>query len=278
MTRWPFDADPRDPFPEPLRDPPDTHELHDALAALWAGRVSEQAVAQLAQRHHLDGRLRIRSRPLPTGPWLPSEADLVRIATDADPGLGAATPDLVLGPLADEPLDRRTLEITLALGAFFRGDSAQTTPQQRWSRAAPLPSVEARAAVRAIARAPLAPWQILERSTDGEAVVVSDLVGLGPPSTPDGPVALRPPGRLLGGRIEPGGLLLARIARGPGGWVATCPLVIPGPLPTAVPRWIRWLAWHDRIDRRGPISTSGLLARQGHALTRRILEAAWARS
>lgn len=278
MTCWPTPGDPHDPFPEPRLVPPAGHELREAVASLWAGRVSEAQVEAIARRHGLDEPLRSRSRPLPTSPWLPSEADLVRIATDIDPGLGACAPDLVLGPVADEPLDRRTLQIVLALGMFFRGDGAPATPQQRWSRVVPLPTVEARAAVRAIARAPLAPWRILEISGDRRGARISDLVGLGPPSCPPASIRLRPCGHLLGGRLEPGALLLSRIAQDPQGWVATCPLVIPGPLPGAVPRWIRWLAWHDRLDRRGPISTSGLLARWGHVLARRILEVLWARS
>lgn len=280
IVSWPSAVDPCDPFPEPLRDDPapvdgrtSLKPLRVALADLWAGRAEEADVVSLFRARGLDRPFRARERPLPVGPRIPSEAELVEIATDADPAAGSIGADLVLGPVADGPVDRRTLQVAVALSAFFRGDGVVGAPHRRWHRIHPAPSVSDRAAVGAVAHAPLAPWRILRLAP--HHVEVQDVIGLSSVAIPQGPVVLRGVGQPFGPPTV-GGLLVSRIARGAQGWVATCPIAMPGDLPPAIPRWLRWLGWADRLDRKGRISLVGVLARQGHQLTRRLLELRWA--
>lgn len=209
---------------------------------------------------------------LPVVPELASEATLVRVATDADPASGNVAPDLVLGPLADEPVSWRTLQIAVAMSAFFAGDAVRGPPWQRWQRARPAPSREDRSAVRAIAAAPLAPWRV--RSVAGPQAVLEDQVGLSPLVHPIGPVHLREPAQPFG-PLRPGMTLLARVAREPGRWVATCPVALPGGIPTAVESWLTWMAWELRLTFRGRVTRTELLARRGHVLARRLVEVAW---
>lgn len=269
---WPGSVDVADPFAEPTPACPGHPELVRAIAELWAGRADPDDVARRMGRLGLDGPLVASREPEHVGPWLAPEADLVRITTDADPAAGAAAPDLVLGPLADEA-DPRALEVAVALGAFFQGDGVDATPARRWSRGKPVPSRPERAAVRAIAKAPLAPWRVLALSPG--RCELADVVGLGE-AAPRGPVVLRTPAQPLG-PLRAGDLLIARVARGPRGWEATCPIALPlRDLPAAVPTWLRWLAWSDRLERAGrPPTLGGLLARRGHVLARRLLEQAW---
>ncbi|MBX2801328.1 MAG: hypothetical protein KTR31_26860 [Myxococcales bacterium] len=276
---WPSEGDPRDPFPEPDRSEEAwAAEVRARLADLWAGRASEDEIVPLVRQHRLDRPLGRRHRPLPRAEFLATEAELVQLAADADPAVGSSGPDLVLGPMADLVTSRRVLEVAVALAAFFRGDAAVGTPQRRWHRIHPAPSVPVRASVTAIAQAPLAPWRVMRWPASDEvlpSIEVQDVLGLSEVVVPDGPVSLRAVAAPFGS-VGPRDLLVARIARGPNGWEATCPLAIPGPVPEAVPRWIQWLCWEDRLERRGPTSLSGLLSRWGHVLVRRWVEQRWA--
>ena len=268
-------APPPDRFPEPIPRDVQAQDFLAALHGLWAGSVPEEEVAAQAKAMLIDGRLARKVRPLPQVPALPSEADLARIATDADPGCGGIAPELVLGPVADDPVSPYCLLVALALGAFFRCDDAIDAPYRRWHRIQPVPSREARRAVQAIAHAPLAPWRV--EAIEGQFATLSDALGLAEAVQPKGPVRCRPIATPLG-PPAPGDFLVTRIAHEGDEWVATCPLALPGPLPANTRRWIRWLAWEDRLTRRGPISLAGLLSRRGHALCRRLFEHAWAQS
>jgi len=279
MTLWPAVLDPRDPFVPPL--PIDVHHSpgRDRLAGLWTGRSDPASTAAWARARGLDARMVPGKLVLPVSPRLATEAELVRITTDADPSAGLFAPDMLLGPVADEPVDRRSLVIALAAAAFVVGDGVDATPYRRYSRRQPVPPESERLQVRAIALAPYAPFRI-ER-LEGNRVWVSDVVGLLPRAVPQGPVELRRPG-LPFGPVGEGDLLFARMARRTDGFVATVPLGVPGPLPAAFPRWVRWITWLDVFDRqeRGlvpppTITMVELLRRRGHMVVRWTIEQRW---
>lgn len=277
MIPWPHVADVRDPFPEPLA--PRDQRFRAMIGELFVSREHLRVVERAARCRGLDRPLLPHTVPLPVVPELASEATLVRLAADFDPACGSSGLDLVLGPLVDEPQAVRTLQVAMALSAFFPGDDVLGPPYRRWQRSTPAPSVIDRAAVRAIALAPLAPWRVT--SIEGEEVELHDMIGLAPLVRPVGRVRLRPPGTPFG-PLRPGMVLLARVAPEQHGdavrWVATCPLAVPGPLPPRVQDWLRWLAWELRLTFRGPVTRAVLLARRGHIVARHILESAWARS
>ncbi|MEN0064757.1 MAG: hypothetical protein AAGA48_21610 [Myxococcota bacterium] len=279
MTTWPGVLEPRDPFAAPL--PKDIVESpgRERLEGLWTGRGDPNAIEQWAIARGLDARMVPGKLVLPSSPRLATEAELVRLATDADPSLGQFAPDVVLGPVADETEDRRSLVVAAAAGAFMVGDGVDASPYRRYTRRQPMPPEAERLEVRAIALAPFAPYRI-ER-LEGDVVWVSDLAGLHPSAVPKGPVRLRPPGRPFG----PGGagdLLFARMALDQQGFVATVPLLVPGPLPDAFSQWVRWLVWLDVFDRqergRTPpptITMVEVLRRQGHIMCRWTIEQVW---
>ena len=277
MIWWPHPEVHPDPFPEPFLPPaenPEDDSLRQAIADLWVGRADPDAVARLAADRGVDADWVPRHRPLPIAAALAPEATLVRIATDADPASGNSGPDLVLGPVADLRLDRRTLQIAVALAAFFPGDDVATSPYRQWVQSRPMDRPEVRLGVQAIADAPLAPWRIT--SLAGDLVRVEDVLELGPQVTPPGAVRLRPPGCPFG-PPRVGDLLVARIAREGDTWVATCPLAVPGPLPDGFVTWMRWASWPIRLRRNTLLSRAGLLRRRGHVLVRRLLEDVWRR-
>ncbi|MEM6931474.1 MAG: hypothetical protein AAF602_31380 [Myxococcota bacterium] len=279
-TSWPATLEPLDPFAAPLPlgvdDSPERHRL----LGLWTGRSDPVATEQWAKEHGLDARMVPGKLVLPSAPRLATEEELVRITTDHDPSAGLFAPDVVLGPLADEPVDRRSLVVALAACAFVVGDGVDASPYRRYTRRAPIPPEAERLEVRAIALAPFAPFRIERLTVD--TVEVSDVVGLLAASVPEGPVPLRRPG-LPFGDVGPGDLLFARMARGPRGFEATVPLGVPGPLPVAFAEWTRWLTWLDVFDRqqRGlvpppTITMVELLRRRGHMIARWTIEQRWA--
>ena len=187
MTTWPSGADPLHPYPEPERPRARHPDLRAALARAWAGEAPATAVAHLARAAGVDLPLAAQRHPLAPVPRLPDEATLARIATDIEPHVGNVAPDLILGPYADEPADVRTLQVVLALSLFFPHDAETVrAPYRRWQRTRPAPPRDLRAAVRAIADAPLAPWHIEQVS--GSHARLRPVLFLGPPVVPNAPV------------------------------------------------------------------------------------------
>ncbi len=279
MSIWPALLDARDPFAAPLPLGVTESSGRQRLAGLWTGRSDPVTTAAWARARGLDARMVPGKLVLPQSRRLATEAELVRIATDADPSAGQFAPDIVLGPLADEPVDRRSLIVAVAACAFVVGDGVDASPYRRYARRAPVPPEAERLEVRALALAPFAPFRI--EQLDEGMVEVSDVVGLLPAAVPRGPIPLRAPG-LPFGPVQPGDLLFARMARGPDGFVATVPLGVPGPLPRAFSTWARWLTWLDVLDRqeRGltpppTITMVELLRRRGHHVARWTLEQRW---
>jgi len=279
MTVWPEVIDPLDPFaPPPPRDMP-TSPGRVRLMGLWTGRSDPDSAAEWARAEGLDATMVPGRVRLPVSPRLATEEELARITTDADPSAGLFGLDILLGPLADEPVERRSLIVALAAAAFVVGDGVDASPYRRYLRRDPSPPESERLQVRAIALAPFAPFRI-ERM-QAERVWVSDVVGLPARIVPQGEAQLRPLA-LPFGPVGRGDLLFARMARGPDGFVATVPLGIPGPLPPVFSRWVRWLVWLDALDRRErgrspppTITMSDLLGRRGHMVVRWTIEQRW---
>lgn len=272
MIPWPRVADARSPFPEPLGG--ENHRFRTLVEELFVDPSLEPLVERAARARGVNRPLLPHKVALPVVDELASEATLVRLATDMDPAVGNSGPDLVLGPLADEELDARTLEVAVAAAAFFPGDDVIGPPWRRWLRSHPSPPRTDRAGVHAMAMAPFAPWRVV-RLRHGRATLV-DSLGLSSCSCPTQPVVLRSVATPLGALRE-GMWLIARVARERDRWVATCPIALPGPLPRALPRWLKWLAWELRLTYRGPVTRTVLLARRGHIVARRLLEGAWCR-
>lgn len=172
---------------------------------------------------------------------VPSDEDLARIAADHDPTVGASGPDRLLGVWADTA-DRRSLLAAVAHAAALPPDDAPDAPLEREIRRRSGPE---RAALRAVLRAPLAPYRV-----EG-----GRMVPLVPIPAPTGPVRLRPVARPAG-TAE---VVFARVVEGPDGWEAVAPIGAP-PLPTTFGAWLAELP-----D----------LAHHGHVLLRRVLESAW---
>lgn len=280
MTVWPEVLDPLDPFAEALPREVVSSPGRERLARLWtcADPAEVASIAAWARRRGLEARIVPGKVVLPSSPVLATEAELVRLATDADPSVGQFAPDVVLGPLADEAVDRRSLVVAVACGAFVTGDGVDASPYRRYVRRQPIPPEAERLAVRAIALAPFAPFAI-ER-IERDRVWVRDVAGLHRDAVPS-VAQLRPPG-LPFGPVGPGDLLFARMARGPEGFVATVPLGVPGPVPEALGTWVRWLSWLDVFDRqeRGltpppTLTMVELLRRLGHLIARWTIEQRW---
>jgi hypothetical protein len=121
---------------------------------------------------------------------------------------------------------------------------------------------------------PLAPWHLEAATPDGRWLVSAGLP-LGRASTVDGPVQLDDPGCWPDDAPAPGRWLLARIIRGPDGFVAPCALLVPGPVdPTPWSTWLRLIAWSARAEGYDA-TVDELLRTRGHLVARRILEQAW---
>jgi len=289
---WPGPADARDPFADPPHFDADEAWSNYVAAGGLLGRVAhDEAVAacRVALRQAWatgDGAL--------VEPWLgplllgaerqpehrrfaPVESvapidTVVRLATDLVPALGNSAPDRLLGPWAHATDARRHPQLyraATAHGAFLVPDDLPLSAFQRWAGRSPVPLAELRAAVRAIAQAPLTAWPVL---SVGATWSLGPAVGLGT-SAPD--VAVTGPALLPGVEVpRPGDVLVGRVVAAPGQAVAFAPIVCPGPLPSSCEAWVDLLTVGHRLtDRRG--STEDVLRRNGHLLVQRVLEAAW---
>lgn len=264
---WPSEGDPREPFADPL--PAATNErgqLAVDLAAVEAGLAPPGDVLLRAERLGLTTPLAPEPAPLVAGP-LPSEVDLVRIATEYDPAVASSAPDVVLGPWADLA-DRHTRLVAVAWGALFPGDGWDTSPASRYLGSKPGPPPGLRPGFVAVLRTPPAVWEIT--GVDGDRIEVADTLGLDPPV---GPVQLRPPGTPTGApRV--GGWLMARLVPTPAGWQAVTPIVVPR-APAVLARWRLWATLGARAADPRVRTFGDVLRARGHHLARRLLETAW---
>jgi hypothetical protein len=233
--------------------------------------LTERATA-LKLEHPLLGECRampeVVAEPAPV-------ADLVRVATDHCPDASTEAADWVLGPWAEildprRPLERRALEVALCWHAATEREGHTTV--ERWCGDREVPPPALRARVRAVATAPLGLWRV--DAIEGDRLVVSDQLGLGPRWQWDGPVRFQPPGGVAGD-LQVGGGILARPVPSPDGWWLACPLAIPKvPARDRVLAWLHAALLVSRVSHRG-LRREIFLARRGIALSRSIHEWLW---
>jgi SAM-dependent methyltransferase len=264
---------------------------YEAFAAAFVADMAAGARPEQLRQRAVD--LRVWGRPLPdhrterpVAAYVPSEADVARIAGDFCPTGAAEAADRVLGPLAlgldiANPDHRATLLAAFAHHAFVLADGLGR-PQGRgfdpgksgfdqWLRRKPRPFPEQRHAVRAVYRAPLTAW-ILHRKVPG-GWILDDLVGLTPAAVPTGPVQISQMGCPIR-EARPGDTLLARVLQGPDGWHAFGAIAIPGGPPRqSVQTWMYLELMRGRLTRRS-LTVDRMLRRRGHVLARRVCE--WA--
>jgi hypothetical protein len=238
------------PWPEPLPavdpydDLPSTGDGERAVLSSWiqtalrggAGRWGE--IQQLAERLGLFAAPRHDPRLPEVATAVASTSCLLRIATDIAPASGNDGPDRFLGPRVDEldvrvPGHRALLVLATAACCFLVPDDDEKTPLHRWSRQPPAPSVSDRAAVRAIARAPVGVWTL----TGGpRSFSVRDGIGIAPAWVPDAPVDVGE-AVLWSGPARAGDTLVARMVRTVEGFRACLGLVLPCPPRRRGPGW-----------------------------------------
>lgn len=260
---WPVLDRPGDPWAEPV--PPDATPEEEALfvaatESVWRGRLAPELLA-LAERLGRSGELVPDHNPLPLGDLLPSEADLVRVATDHDPCAVAEGGDRVLGPFAEEA-ELGAMRAAVALAAFLVGEDADVSPVDRWLRETTAEQ-ERKAGFRAARAAPLLPYAVTPVA-DG-AVTLRPLLPQGP-SAPVGRVAWRALPSPAGGD---GTVVFARVARSSRGFCLVTGIGVPG-WPAEAERWATWLAF---ALRRPTVEDLG--RDLGHVLLRRVLECWW---
>lgn len=244
---------------------------------------------QLLNTLRISRRMSVDHRAMePPSPWVPTDDDLARVTTDLCPAAMLEAADRMLGPLADEldprrPEHRRTQLVVLAAYCFTvadgeldpggQGVDPGQSPFDLWSRRKPLPSVEERAAFRAVERAPWTAWTLV-RALGDDRWWVEDIVGIDARRRPDGPV------RMIGAAAplrapRAGDTLMARLVRTPEGWETRAAIVLPGGPPTArVRSWVRLELVRQRLrDRR--LTVDALLRRRGFVLARHLCEWAW---
>ena len=237
-------------------------DLPESLAAWLAGGELDPALIALANTPAT------HAAPPPTGPWVPDRATLARIAADIFPDAGVEGPHRLLGPHAlTLPPGHPALLVGLAEAAMSPHRRDHPAPVIRWTRRKPLPTVEERASLRAIRRAPMALWRLVRQV--GGAWELSDATGLSAPLCPDEPVSLAPVAP-LGGRLVAGGWLLARVARGASGWVAPAPLSVAEPAAGAVDRAVLAATVAHRVHEPG-VPVESCLAAQGALFGRLVL-------
>lgn len=246
--------------------------VRDAIATSWSDGRTERLTPLLGPLR-LDGARRDDYRRLPPADAVAPLIDVVRIATDLVPATGNAAVDRLLGPWADALDAARAPALyrqVTAHGAFLLPDDLPMSAFQRWAGRTPLPTPEERAAVRAIAHAPLSVWPIEAMGADGWRL--GHGVGL---ERPEALVEVPSPAALPGATAAPGQLVAGRLIdrrdAPPLLWGA---LIVPGPLPAAAEAWVDLLTLEQRLlERRA--STADVLRERGHLLVQRVLEAAW---
>ncbi|MBT3219318.1 MAG: hypothetical protein HN348_09530 [Proteobacteria bacterium] len=215
--------------------------------------------------------------PLPQ--YLPGISDISRLVLDFEPAAGADGCALLLGPWVDVfdigvPRERYALLVAVAEFCFTAAYGHVKTPFQRWClHARPVPPVEARAAFRAIAKAPFSLWELKEQVSLNKWLV-ADLIGLvaaplvvhlGTTACPFGPPRI-------------GGALLGRIVASKEGLMALPSLSIPvAPAPEQVAPWIIEELLRARLSCR-TLTLKQLLRLRGAVLGRRVMEWLWVKA
>ncbi|MCA9493339.1 MAG: hypothetical protein KC621_25585, partial [Myxococcales bacterium] len=157
---WPVAEPPGDPWADPA--PPNRSAAEQALfvaatTSVWRGSAVPQ-LAELALGLGRSATLVPDPNPLPVATWLPTEAELVRVATDHDPCVVAEGGDRVLGPFAGDG-DPQAMRAAVALAAFLVGEDADVSPVDRWLRETS-GEAERKQGFRAARAAPLLPYRV----------------------------------------------------------------------------------------------------------------------
>ena len=219
------------------------------------------------------------SGPVPS--WLPATSDVARLVLDMEPAARVDACDLLLGPWADVfdiavPGEHDAIEVAVADFCFTAAHGAPKTPFQRWCRQGrPIPTVEERAAFRALANTPFGVWGFKEEvraGRDEAAWLVTDLIGIARPRS----MVVQ-----VGATANPfgpprtGGALLGRIVVTEKGTVAPISLSVPiVPAAEQLARWVVEETLRARLSSRG-ISLMQLLCLRGSVVGRRVLEWLW---
>ena len=205
------------------------------------------------------------------------DAALAQLAVDWMPDLGD-DPGRVLGPWAthlrrERPEHRRALLVALA-GALFTYQPNGLSAADRFQRSGQnRASVEDRAGVRIVGKAPWAIWSVME--IEGSRVRLGNLCGISEVWTPPDWVVLEHCGSAKGGLIEVGDALAARVLPVAGAWHGRLALRLPkAPSSERCLAWVRFLGLRMRpVDMR--MNRETMLGRHGHLLVRWAHEWCW---
>ncbi|MBN2797871.1 MAG: hypothetical protein JXX28_01875 [Deltaproteobacteria bacterium] len=260
-------------------DDPWAHEgAPEAVRAVWEGRA-EGLVSRLEAL--AAGPDSLRPVLYPHAEAVLTGAEAAQLAADVEPALGMDGPHWVLGPWMEEldardPWHRRAMVHAMGELAFALDRTGDPSPATQWMTIKPVPTVQERARVRALDRAPLLLWALGER-VDAARWRLRPRVDLGPTLCPEEPVRLEPIGGVLG-PVTTGDSLLARVAWDAAGPVAVLGLGLPGqPDDVLVRRWVHLIAAAWRAsDPRAPLAEC--LRYRGFDLARAVHEWAWVRT
>ena len=229
------------------------------------------ATLRLDRRHWSERRV-----PTAVGQML-SDAALAQLAADWMPDLGD-DPGRVLGVWAthlrrEVPEHRRALLIALS-GALYAYQPDGLSAADRFQRAGQnRASVEDRAAVRALGKAPWALWEVVDIAPG--RVRLGNLCGISEVWTPPSWVKLEHWGSVAGGALQVGEALAARVLPVGEVWRARLALRLPqAPDAERCAAWVRFLGLRMRtVDMR--MNRETMLGRHGHLLVRWAHEWCW---
>lgn len=294
---WPLLGDKRDPWdddPVLLTEAWRVHRRRFPFAGLDQGtftatlRQFEECLRQwlageaaLDRARGLADTLGIAAPPEPDPRGLEQQEDiataeeLARLGTNGHPDLGSEAPGRVLGPWEGQltPRDRDVLCMALAEAAFMERVRGEMSSWTRFRRRKPLPSVEARARVRAIAHTPVGCWTIASRVDGGWRL--ADRLGLVARRVPNEPVDLSAVASVDGSVPHHGGTLVGRVVYTPRGWQCPVGFVVRGQPPHKLLReTVEVTLWRQRIV-LPRVSLEEALSDAGYSLVRRVHEWAW---
>ena len=139
---------------------------HDDLDArfldLWRevirGNASRDQLDPLVEVLHIPTLRTHDRRPPQRAPFPVTDVLLADIVEDTLPDIGLVAPDRMLGPWADEPIDRDLARSAAIHFCWISLLDFEGTPCDRWAKNAPKPDIPTRKAVRAVAKAPPMLW------------------------------------------------------------------------------------------------------------------------
>ena len=201
--------------------------------------------------------------------------EIARLGTNGHPDLGSEAPGRVLGPWEQRltPHDRSVLCMALAEAAFIERVRGEMSAWTRFRRRKPLPAVEERSRVRAVAHTPVGCWTMASTVDGGWRL--ADRLGLVPRRVPNTPVDLSAVVSVDGSGPHHGGTLVGRVVYTPGGWRCPVGFAVRGQPPAALLReTLDVMLWRQRLV-HPRVSVEEVLSDAGYTLVRRVHEWAW---